>query len=254
LVLLHGALQSAASFTDLGAALADRFTVFIPDRRGRGLSGPFRPSHAMATEIDDLSRLLTETGAHNVFALSAGALVALHTTLVNPAVSRLALYEPPLEFGSVQPRFWASDYEAALTKGNLAAALVAALKGTGDDELLTKLPAFVLTPLFAAMMRLRPGKGVGEGPPLATLIPTVHYDIELIAEMAGDLDRIRGLSTETLLLGGDRSQGYLTAALDALATILPNATRVEFKGAGHIAADNEGDPTRVAAELRRFFA
>jgi pimeloyl-ACP methyl ester carboxylesterase len=208
----------------------------------------------MATEIDDLSRLLAETGAHNVFALSAGALVALHTALVNSAVTRLALYEPPLEFGSVKPRYWAPDYETALAKGNLAAAFAAALKGTADDEPMAKLPAFVLAPLFAVMMRLRPDAGVDDGPPLATLIPTVHYDIELIAEAAGDPDRFRRLSTETLLLGGDRSQGYLTAALDALITILPNATRVELNGAGHIAADNRGDPIRVAAELHRFFA
>jgi len=254
LVLLHGAMQSAASFTDLGAALADRFTVLIPDRRGRGLSGPFRPDHCMATEIDDLGRLLAETGARNVFALSAGALVAMHTALVNPAIARLALYEPPFEFGTVQPRYWAAGYEAAMTKRDLPAAFVAVLKGTGDDEIMTKLPAPVLKSFFAMMMRLRPNAAVGDGPPLATLIPTVHYDIELIAEKAGGIDRFRSLSTETLLLGGDRSQGYLTAALDALVKILPNATRVELKGAGHIAADNEGDPARVAAELRRFFA
>lgn len=255
LVLVHGGLQSAASFAKLGAALADRFTVSIPDRRGRGLSGAFRPDHSMATEIDDLSRLLAETGARNVFGLSAGALVALHTALVNPAVSRLALYEPPLEFGSVKPRCWAADYETALAKGNLAAAFVAALNGTGDDEPMTKLPAFFLTMLYAAMMRLRPGAGVDGGPPLATLIPTIHYDIALIAETAGDLDRFRNLRVaETLLLGGDRSKRYLTDALDALVTILPNATRVELQGAGHIAADNSGDPIRVATELRRFFA
>ncbi|MDN3274292.1 alpha/beta hydrolase [Frankia sp. RB7] len=254
LVLLHGAMQSAASFTDLGAALADRFTVLIPDRRGRGLSGPFRPDHCMATEIDDLGRLLAETGAQDVFALSAGAVVAMHTALVNPAISRLALYEPPLEVGAIQPRYWAASYEAALAKGNLPAAFAAALKGTGDDEIMTRLPAPVLTSFFAMMMRLRPNAAVGNGPPLATLIPTVHYDIELIAETAGDLDRFRRLSTKTLLLGGDRSQGYLTAALDALVKILPNAARVELKGAGHIAADNEGDPARVAVELRRFFA
>jgi pimeloyl-ACP methyl ester carboxylesterase len=254
LVLLHGGLQSGMSFTGLGAALADRFTVYIPDRRGRGLSGPFRPDHSMATEIDDLSQLLTMTGAQNVFALSAGALVALHTALVNPAVSRLALYEPPIEFGSVKPRYWAPDYETALAKGNLAAAFAAALKGTGDDEPMMKLPAFVLTLLFAVMMRFRPDAGVDGGPPLTTLIPTVHYDIELVAETAGDLDRFRDLRAETLLLGGDRSKEYLTAALDALVAILPNARRVELKGAGHIAADNNGDPIRVAAELRRFFA
>jgi hypothetical protein len=119
---------------------------------------------------------------------------------------------------------------------------------------MTRLPAPVLTSFFAMMMRLRPNAAVGNGPPLVTLIPTVHYDIELIAEMAGDLERFRSLSTETLLLGGDRSQTYLTAALDTLVAILPNATRIELKGAAHIAADNEGDPARVAAELRRFFA
>src|SRR5262249_47833276 len=208
----------------------------------------------MATEIYDLSRLLTETGAHKVFGVSSGALVALHTALMNSAVSRLALYEPPLEFGSVKPRYWAPDYEMALAKGNLAAAFATVLKGTADDEPMMKLPTFILTPLFAVMMRLRPDAGVYGGPPLAALIPTVHYDIELVAETAGDLDRFRDLSTETLLLGGDRSKGYLTAALDALITILPNATRVELNGAGHIAADNRGDPIRVAAELRRFFA
>jgi pimeloyl-ACP methyl ester carboxylesterase len=247
-------MQSAASFTDLGAALADRFTVLIPDRRGRGLSGPFRPDHCMATEIDDLGRLLAETGTRNVFALSAGAVVAMHTALVNPTILRLALYEPPLEFGTVQPRYWAASYEAALAKGDLPAAFVAVLKGTGDDEIMTKLPTPVLKSFFAMMMRLRPNAAVGNRPPLTTLIPTVHYDIELIAEKAGDLDRFRSLSTKTLLLGGDRSQDYLTAALDALVKILPNATRVELKGAGHIAADNEGDPARVAAELHRFFA
>ena len=93
LVLLHGAMQSAASFTDLGAALADRFTVLIPDRRGRGLSGPFRPDHCMATEIDDLGRLLAETGARNVFALSAGALVAMHTALVSRILRDKTLWE-----------------------------------------------------------------------------------------------------------------------------------------------------------------
>ena len=117
LVLLHGAMQSAASFTDLGAALADRFTVLIPDRRGRGLSGPFRPDHCMATEIDDLGRLLAETGARNVFALSAGAVVAMHTALVNPAIARLALYEPPLEFGAVQPRYWAAAMRRPWRRG-----------------------------------------------------------------------------------------------------------------------------------------
>jgi len=38
-VLLHGGMQTSRNFRTLAALLADRFTVRIPDRRGRGLSG-----------------------------------------------------------------------------------------------------------------------------------------------------------------------------------------------------------------------
>ena len=99
LVLLHGALQSSRSFTSLGAALSDAFTIYIPDRRGRGLSGPFGDNHSMRTETEDLEALLDKTGSHHVFALSAGALVALQCALESPAIHRLAIYEPPLEIG-----------------------------------------------------------------------------------------------------------------------------------------------------------
>src|SRR5438874_1780773 len=40
-VLLHGAMESAQSHEQLAQALDDAFTVFVPDRRGRGLSGPY---------------------------------------------------------------------------------------------------------------------------------------------------------------------------------------------------------------------
>ena len=50
-VLLHGSNESARSHTRLARALASRFTVYLPDRRGRGRSGPHRPGHRMRTEI-----------------------------------------------------------------------------------------------------------------------------------------------------------------------------------------------------------
>ena len=40
LVLVHGAMESAQSHMQLAEALADTFTVYLPDRRGRGMSGP----------------------------------------------------------------------------------------------------------------------------------------------------------------------------------------------------------------------
>jgi pimeloyl-ACP methyl ester carboxylesterase len=40
-ILVHGAVSSSQLFMKLGAALSDAFTVYIPDRRSRGLSGLF---------------------------------------------------------------------------------------------------------------------------------------------------------------------------------------------------------------------
>ena len=41
-VILHGSMESARSHTLLAQALAGDFTVYLPDRRGRGMSGPHR--------------------------------------------------------------------------------------------------------------------------------------------------------------------------------------------------------------------
>jgi pimeloyl-ACP methyl ester carboxylesterase len=255
LVLLHGSLQSGRSFTRLGAALCDAFTIYIPDRRGRGLSGPLGDNHDMRTEVEDLVGLLDITGSQNVFALSSGAIVGLQCALTSPAIQKLALYEPPLEIGGrPSPLDWVPRYEKELAAGNLAAAMVAIVKGTGDRELVTHLPWFILVPMFKLAMRSQQHMSEDDGPSLQALIPIVHFDTRLVAEMAGRLESFRAVRAETLLLGGSKSAVYLTATLDALSTVLPGCNRVEFAGLGHIAADNGGQPSRVADMLRRFFA
>ena len=55
-VLLHGSNESARSHTQLALALADTFTVYLPDRRGRGLSGPHRPDHGRPSSADPAPR------------------------------------------------------------------------------------------------------------------------------------------------------------------------------------------------------
>ena len=40
LILLHGGVNASQHLMRLGSQLAHTFTVYIPDRRGRGLSGP----------------------------------------------------------------------------------------------------------------------------------------------------------------------------------------------------------------------
>lgn len=57
--------------------MADQFRLYVPDRRGRGMSGPYSKDQGLDDEVEDVEALLRETGAHYVFGLSAGAVIAL---------------------------------------------------------------------------------------------------------------------------------------------------------------------------------
>ncbi len=96
LILVHGGMAASQQFMKLASSLADVFTVYIPDRRGRGMSGPFGDTYGIWKGVDDMDALLTKTGAHNVFGLSSVALISLQAALVLPAIYKAALYERPL--------------------------------------------------------------------------------------------------------------------------------------------------------------
>jgi pimeloyl-ACP methyl ester carboxylesterase len=240
-VLLHGGMQTAQNFRKLAVALAERFTVYVPDRRGRGASGDYAPDQGLATEIHDLDVVLRETGAGNVFGLSSGATIALRAALELPAIERLALYEPPLKFGDVDPVAWLPRFEKELAAGRKAAAFATVHNGTSGR----KVPRAVLVPLVQL--------GLRASAPLADLITTMRYDGRSVAQAAGPLSRYAGVSAETLLLGGERSPAYLKAALNGLEPVLPHVRRVTLPGVGHLAADNSGKPQLVAEQLRAFF-
>ena len=104
----------------------------MPDRRGRGGSGPYGEFHGLSTEIEDLSSLLDASGASRLFGLSSGAVIAIEAALVRPDITKLALYEPPLTFDGVVHGEWAPHYERQLNAGKPGAALVTVLKATAD--------------------------------------------------------------------------------------------------------------------------
>lgn len=63
--------------------------------------GPYSKNHGIGTEVEDLRALLDDMHAPNVFWLSAGAVIAIEAARTLRAITRLALYEPPLEFDSI---------------------------------------------------------------------------------------------------------------------------------------------------------
>jgi pimeloyl-ACP methyl ester carboxylesterase len=250
-VLLHGGMQTSRNFVRLAGLLSDRFTVHIPDRRGRGRSGPPGLDYGLATEIEDLRELLHQTGARNVFGLSSGAVIAIEAALELPEIEHLALYEPPLSYAGHDPVGWLPRYERELAGGRKAAAFATILKGTGD----VRAPRAALVPLIKLGIR---ADGRANRPddytPLGDLIPTMRQDAAVVRQATGPLDRFAGVKAETLLIGGARSPAYLKAVLNGLEPVLPHVRRVTLRGVGHLAADNRGKPELVAAQLRTFFS
>jgi pimeloyl-ACP methyl ester carboxylesterase len=254
-VLLHGAGQSSENLSTLARALCDGFAVFVPDRRGRGRSGPYGDFRGLRTEVDDLCALLDVSGAQDVFGLSAGAVIALETARVRPDITKLALYEPPLSFEGVTHGQWVPRYKHELDAGRPGAALAAALKATADRGAVQLIPEF----LIGAFLDFAIKRTASRPPPPGALsprelIPTLGYDARTVKDAAGPLERFSKLECDVLLLGGSRSSRNLAASLEGLSDVLPAAKLVVLRGSGHTAPDNRGQPERVAAELRTFFA
>jgi alpha-beta hydrolase superfamily lysophospholipase len=289
-VLVHGGGQAAQNLHRLAGALAGTFTVYVPDRRGRGRSGSPGDHYGLAAERDDLAALVSRSGAVHLFGLSSGGIIVLSAARVVPGIRSVAVYEPPLSVNHSTPLGWLPRYERELARGNLGAAAVTAMRGTRSAGLALRLvPRPVITATLNAATRSRrdsipgpaaagtpPGRpaaarillwplrraasrtgAAGHSPeaevPLRTLVPTMRYDAQLVAESEATLGDYSTLTVPVLLLGGSRSAGYLSRTLGALQRVLPNVTRIELPRVGHTAADNTGEPLRVADELRRFF-
>ncbi len=215
----------------------------------------------MQQEVDDLDALLTKTGAHQVFGVSAGGLIGLQAALTLPAIHKLALYEPALIVNDSASTAFLTRYDEALAQGNVAAALVMGMKGARlGPALFNALPDWVLERLTAKMMQQEDQHAAPGALTMRRLAPTLHYDFQLVAEMAETLENFRAVRAEVLLLGGSKSPAWLKVALDALEKVLPRVTRIEFSGLDHggssdvSSTNRSGQPERVAQELRRFFS
>ncbi len=95
LILVGGAFQHRAidpRTAQLAALLAQHFTVFHYDRRGRGDSSDTQP-YAVEREVEDLAALIKEAGGQAaVFGMSSGGVLALEAAKSGLAITKLALY------------------------------------------------------------------------------------------------------------------------------------------------------------------
>ena len=257
-VLLHGIMESAQSHIQLAEGLADTFTVYLPDRRGRGLSGPQGSDYRLEKEVEDLDALLTKTGAHYVFGVSAGAIVCLQAALTLPAIHRAAIFEPPLIIDDSVSTAFVERFDKEMAQGKVVSALVTAMKGSQmGPPVFNVMPRWLLELLTKMMTASEEKKAKADDVTMRMLASTLHSDFQLSVETKGALESFKAIRADVLLLGGSKSPAYFKVALDALEKVLPHAKRTEFPGLNHGASGNAnrgGKPKLVAQELRQFFA
>jgi pimeloyl-ACP methyl ester carboxylesterase len=248
LVIMHGGMRASQHYLRLAEALAGTYTVYIPDRRGRGLSGPPGDAYSIAKELEDLSALQQKTGAPLLFGHSAGGFFALEAALKLP-FKKLALYEPAVSIDGSLPLDWLPPFEQALAMDDSVAAMVIFFKGL-RLYWMSRLPAWMLAAFSRLMLR------TDEGQEMADLLPTGVWEIKefLRLEQIGcTYERYQNIPAETLLLGGSRSPAYLRDVLPVLVKVIPQARVMELPGLDHNAPDQK-EPEVVAAEIQNFFS
>jgi pimeloyl-ACP methyl ester carboxylesterase len=257
-VLLHGGASSGYNHLQLAELLADAFTVYLPDRRGRGLNGPYGEDYRIQKDVEDMDALLTKTGAHLVFGVSGGALIWLQAALTLVTIHKAVILEPPLLVNDSLSMNYLARYEREVQEGKLAAALITGMKGAQmGPRIMNAMPRWLLELLTNMAMKSEEKKGSGGYVPMRELATMLHYDFQLVVEMSGKLEIFKNVGAEILLLGGSKSPAYLKAAMDALEKVLPHVRRVELPGLDHAASwntDRGGKPGPVAQALCGFFA
>jgi pimeloyl-ACP methyl ester carboxylesterase len=216
--------------------LAQHFTVFHYDRRGRGDSTDTQP-YAVEREIEDIEALINEAdGSAFVFGISSGAALAFEAALaLGGKVKKLAMYEAPYNDEDNARKAWKEfrkqlkDLLAAGRRGD-AVALFMMLLGAHADQV--------------EGMRQHPMWSLWEA-----VAPTIAYDAAALGEDASvPTGRAASVAVPALIMDGGESYPFMHIAATALANAIPNAQHRTLEGQTH-----EVSAEALAPVLVEFF-
>jgi pimeloyl-ACP methyl ester carboxylesterase len=236
-ILVGGVLGDRSQQAPLAALLAEHFTVFNYDRRGRGES-EFTPPYSVEREIEDLDAIIDAAGGEAfVYGTSGCAILALYAAAAGlaPKIKKLALWEPPYIVDDSRPPA-PQDYKAQLTE-----LLAAGRRGDMVELFMTKAVGMPVE--FVAPMRQAPW-----WPAQEALAHTLIYEATLMGDFSLPKEQVTSVTVPTLVIDGGETP-WLSHAAQAVADALPNAQRRTLSGQPHNVA-----PEAIAPALEEFFA
>lgn len=245
LLFIHGGWRHGLHYRKMAELLSQQFTVYLMDRRGRGLSGPQGENYSLEKEIEDALAIVQHENIQFIFGHSFGGMVAAYLSLRHPFV-KIALYEPGI-FGDLSfPVSWIPEFEQKLARRDMTGAMLTFTKGLEMAGPLSNIPAFLLRPLFWLVGTVKGRKETNH------LLLQLPFELKILRQQK-DIAPFAALQTPVLLLTGTESPAYFAAPMENLAKILPHAELVKMEKLGHNAPDEE-DPEAVGAVLLRFFS
>lgn len=217
-IIVEGAMCDRRTSAPLAALLAEDFTVFSYDRRGKGDSGDTRP-WAVRREIEDLEAIIAAAGgAARVYGMSSGAILALDATASGLGVTSLAMFEPPLDVSG-------DGTETAEFIARLIELVSAGRRGDAVEHFLVSGPQ--LSADVIARMRQQP---FWAG--LEAVAHTLVYDNTIAADSTV-LARAASVAVPALVMNGTESPDFLRDAARAVAAAVPGAEHRELDGQTH---------------------
>jgi pimeloyl-ACP methyl ester carboxylesterase len=235
------AFRAMMGLVPLAERLADHFTVYTYDRRGRGESTDAAQENgvpfAIEREIEDLEALIDRAGGSaGVFGISSGAALVLEAALtLGDKVKKIALYEAPYNSDDTAMRAWREygrrlDALLAENRPGDAVGLFMMLVGASDTDV--------------ENMRQSPMWPVWE-----SVAPTLAYDrVALGDDAAVPVARAAGLSIPALVLNGGASFPFMHGTAAALAKAMPHGQHQTLQGQTH-----DVEPEALAPVLAGFF-
>jgi pimeloyl-ACP methyl ester carboxylesterase len=233
-ILVSGGSVDRLSNEPVGALLADRFTVFNYDRRGRGPSGD-TPPYAVQREVEDLDAVIGAAGGSAfVYGTSSGAALVLEAAAAGLAITKLALWEPPyiIDPAMRPPSDTAETFERLVSQGR-----------RGDAVEFFMATVVGMPAEFVAQARSQPWWGATEA-----LAHTLAYDARVMGDYSVPVDRAELVAAPTLVITGGASFPFMHETAKALASALPNGEIRTLEGQSHDVA-----PDVIAPALAEFF-
>jgi pimeloyl-ACP methyl ester carboxylesterase len=247
-IMIGGALNDPATGRagraenePLAAELAQSFTVYNYDRRGRAESGDTLP-YALEREIEDIEALIKEAGGSaHLYGVSSGGALALEAAAAGLSVDKVAVYEVPYSLGEAA-QWWQGYVEqlkAALGEGRRGDAVALFMQVAGASE--EDVAGAKALPIWADL------EGIAH---------TLEYDAACLGDGPPPTDRLAKIKQPVLVATGGipdpnmggLAPGFFDDAADAVVAALPKAEREKVPSGGHVA-----DPKALGPVLEKFF-